>query len=114
MSFSKILMSMETVSLNGRQVIAITRTSECMLLLLHYKPQEFTSFTVEKANLLNKRAKLTSIAHYHDSSHNLDPSAFNRHRHDISRFVNIPTLGQFAIVVRPYVFFFFSYCYHIA
>eukprot|EP01034_Spumella_vulgaris_P022221 gene22221-28335_t len=60
--------------------------------------QEFTSFTVEKANLLNKRAKLTSIAHYHDSSHSLDPSAFNRHRHDISRFVNIPSLGQFAIV----------------
>ncbi len=61
--------------------------------------KEFTSFVVEKANLLNKRAKLTSIPHYHDSSTILDPSAKYRHRHDISRFVNLPTLGQFAIVV---------------
>ena len=61
--------------------------------------QEFTSFTVEKANLLNKRQKLTSIAHYHDSTHTLDPSAHYRHRHDIARFVNIPQLCQFAIVV---------------
>ena len=64
--------------------------------------QEFTSFTVEKANLLNKRQKLTSIAHYHDSSHALDPSAKYRHRNDISRFVNIPSLSQFAIVVSNY------------
>jgi hypothetical protein len=61
--------------------------------------QEFTSFTVEKANLLNKRQKLTSIAHYHDSTDTLDPSAHYRHRHDISRFVQIPQLCQFAIVV---------------
>ncbi len=54
---------------------------------------------MEKANLLNKRAKLTSIAHYHDSAQNLDASAHYRHRHDISRFVNLPTLGQFAMVV---------------
>eukprot|EP01039_Chlorochromonas_danica_P004668 gene4668-5114_t len=60
--------------------------------------QEFTSFTVEKANLLNKRAKLASIAHYHDSSANLDASAKYRHRHDISKFVNIPSIGQFAMV----------------
>mmetsp|Transcript_9483 Transcript_9483/g.20785 ORF Transcript_9483/g.20785 Transcript_9483/m.20785 type:complete len:1383 (-) Transcript_9483:151-4299(-) len=60
--------------------------------------QEFTSFTVEKANLLNKRQKLTSIAHYHDSTHMLDPSAHYRHRHDISKFVEIPSLAQFAIV----------------
>jgi WD40 repeat protein len=60
--------------------------------------QEFTSFTVEKANLLNKRAKLTSIAHYHDSSRSLDPSATYRHRHDISKFVNIPLMGQFAML----------------
>lgn len=63
--------------------------------------QEFTSFTVEKANLLNKRAKLTSIAHYHDSSNILDASARYRHRHDISRMVKIPNLGQFAVVVSP-------------
>lgn len=64
--------------------------------------QEFTSFTVEKANLLNKRQKLTSIAHYHDSTQYLDASAHYRHRHDISRFVSIPQLCQFAIVVRVY------------
>lgn len=61
--------------------------------------QEFTSFTVEKANLLNKRARLASIAHYHDSSHTLDPASKYRHRHDISRFVNIPKAGHFAMVV---------------
>jgi hypothetical protein len=62
--------------------------------------QEFTAFTVEKANILNKRAKLTSIAHYHDSSDLLDPTATYRHRHDISRFVNIPSLGMFAMLVK--------------
>lgn len=61
--------------------------------------QEYTSFTVEKANLLNKRQKLTSIAHYHDTSVQLDCSARIRHRHDLSRFVNIPTLSQFALIV---------------
>jgi len=60
--------------------------------------QEFTTFTVEKANLLNKREKLTSIAHYHDCTQKLDTSALYRHRHDISRFCNLPSLGQFAIV----------------
>lgn len=64
--------------------------------------QEFTSFTVEKANLLNKRQKLTSIAHYHDSTQYLDTSAHYRHRHDISRFVAIPQLCQFAIVVSSF------------
>lgn len=53
---------------------------------------------MEKANLLNKRAKLASIAHYHDSSHYLDSSAKYRHRHDIARFVNLSSLGQFAMV----------------
>eukprot|EP01038_Epipyxis_sp_PR26KG_P011209 gene11209-15040_t len=60
--------------------------------------QEFTSFTVEKANLLNKRAKLTRIPHYYDCTDHLDPTALYRHRHDISRFIKIPTLAQFAIV----------------
>jgi hypothetical protein len=65
---------------------------------------------VEKANLLNKRQKLTSIAHYHDSTHILDPSAHYRHRHDISRFVQIPSLAQFAIVEdhKPAIFVFNS------
>eukprot|EP01042_Synura_sphagnicola_P031858 gene31858-41000_t len=60
--------------------------------------QEFTSFTVEKANLLNKRAKLASIAHYYDSTSQLDASASYRHRNDISKFVNLRTLGQFAML----------------
>jgi hypothetical protein len=63
--------------------------------------QEYTSFTVEKANLLNKRAKLASIAHYYDSAHLLDPSSKYRHRNDISRFVNLPLAGNFAMVVSP-------------
>lgn len=60
--------------------------------------QEFTSFTVEKANLLNKRARLASIPHYYDTSDTLDASAKYRHRHDISRFVNLPSLGMFAML----------------
>jgi hypothetical protein len=63
--------------------------------------QEFTTYVVEKANLLNKRLKSTSIPHYYDSSEYLDSSAQYRHRHDISKFVNMPSLNQFAIVVRP-------------
>lgn len=59
--------------------------------------QEFTTFVVEKANLLNKRAKAATIAHYHDSTRNLDPSAEYRHRNDISKMVNIPALNQFCI-----------------
>jgi hypothetical protein len=61
--------------------------------------QEFTTFTVEKANLLSKRLKLKSIAHYYDTSETLDPTALQRHRNDISQILQIPTLGQFAIVV---------------
>jgi len=60
--------------------------------------QEYTTFTVEKANLLNKRAKMASIAHYHDSSRRLDPSAFYRHRNDISKMVNFPASNQFVLV----------------
>jgi hypothetical protein len=62
--------------------------------------QEFTTFTVEKANLLNKRQKLASIAHYHDTTDGLDPSAHVRHRHDVCNFTNAEQLGQFALVVR--------------
>lgn len=60
--------------------------------------QEFTSFVVEKANILNKRLKSTSIPHYYDNSDALDSSALNRHRHDISKFAKIPNLCQFAMV----------------
>jgi WD40 repeat protein len=58
--------------------------------------QEFTSFTVEKANILTQRLKLASIAHYYESTSTLDPSADYRHRHDISSFCKISSLGQFA------------------
>jgi hypothetical protein len=37
--------------------------------------QEFTSFVVEKANILNKRLKSTSIAHYYDNSEALRPAS---------------------------------------
>lgn len=60
--------------------------------------QEFTTFTVEKANLLNKRQKMASIANYHDTTDTLDASAHYRHRHDISRFLNIAPLSQFAML----------------
>ena len=60
--------------------------------------QEFTSFVVEKANLLNKRQKLASLPHYHDSTSTLDSSASYRHRNDISRIVNLPAIHQFAMM----------------
>ena len=62
--------------------------------------QEFTSFVVEKANILNKRLKSTSIPHYYDSTEALDSSAQYRHRHDISKLAPIPNMCQFAMVVR--------------
>jgi hypothetical protein len=62
--------------------------------------QEFTTYFVEKANLLNKRLKLTSIPHYYDSTEMLDVSAQYRHRHDISKYVVMPELNQFALAVR--------------
>lgn len=67
--------------------------------------QEFTTYVVEKANILNKRLKSTSIPHYYDSSESLDASAQYRHRHDISKFVKIPNLCQFAMVVSCFDFF---------
>ncbi len=60
--------------------------------------QEFTTFVVEKANLLNKRQKLASLAHYYDSTGTLDASADYRHRNDISRIVNLPQMNQFALM----------------
>lgn len=59
--------------------------------------QEFTTFVVEKANLLNKRQKLATIPHYHESTRSLDPSAEYRHRNDISKIVSIPYLHQFCM-----------------
>jgi WD40 repeat protein len=60
--------------------------------------QEFTSFVVEKANLLNKRQKLASLPHYQDSTAMLDSSASYRHRNDINRIVNLPAINQFAMM----------------
>lgn len=66
----------------------------------HLEWQEFTTYVVEKANLLNKRMKLTNIPHYYDSSESLDADSQYRHRNDISKMVKIPYLNQFAMVVR--------------
>jgi WD40 repeat protein len=52
--------------------------------------EEFTTFTVDKANQLNKKLQLQSIAQYDESTSTLDASADYRHRHDISKFCNIP------------------------
>jgi len=59
---------------------------------------EFTTFTVEKANILNKKMKFTAIANYHDSTEKLDPSSQHRHRHDFAQAIPILTLNQFAIL----------------
>lgn len=59
---------------------------------------EFTTFTVEKANILNKKMKFTNIANYHDSSEKLDPSSQHRHRHDFSAACPIKNLNQFALL----------------
>ena len=59
---------------------------------------EFTIFTVEKANILNKKMKFTAIANYHDSTEKLDASSQHRHRHDFAQAIPINTLHQFAIL----------------
>ena len=59
--------------------------------------QEFTSFVVEKANLLNKRQKLERLPHYYDSSKSLDADSEYRHRNAITKIVSIPALHQFCI-----------------
>jgi hypothetical protein len=91
-------MLMEMDNWNGRYYIVSLMLFDSLIDFV-LVIQEFTSFTVEKANLLNKRAKLASIAHYYDSSSILDPSSKYRHRHDISRFINLPLAGNFAMVV---------------
>lgn len=59
--------------------------------------QEFTSFVVEKANIINKRIKLASIPQYHDVTAALDPTAYMRHQ-KIAKLADIPTLGQFCMI----------------
>lgn len=59
--------------------------------------QEFTSFVVEKANIINKRIKLASIPQYHDVTNTLDPSAYQRHQ-KIAKLAAIPTLGRFCMI----------------
>lgn len=59
---------------------------------------EFTTFTVEKANILNKKMKFTAIANYFDSTEKLDSSSQHRHRHDYAQAIPIKTLNQFAIL----------------
>jgi len=59
--------------------------------------QEFTSFVVEKANIINKRIKLASIPQYHDVTNTLDPTAYSRHQ-KIAKLADIPTLGRFCMI----------------
>ena len=59
--------------------------------------QEFTSFVVEKANIINKRIKLASIPQYHDVTTTLDPTAYLRHQ-KIAKLANISTLDQFCMI----------------
>jgi hypothetical protein len=50
---------------------------------------EFTQFVVEKANILNKRLKMTSIAHYSENLDALDISANARYEYDIYIYVYV-------------------------
>jgi hypothetical protein len=59
---------------------------------------EFTQFVVEKANILNKRLKMTSIAHYSENVDALDTATMVRHRHDATSMIDIAPLGLVAIV----------------
>jgi hypothetical protein len=54
---------------------------------------------VEKANILNKRLKMTSIAHYSENTDSLDSSSVVRHRHDATSMIDIAPLGLVALVV---------------
>lgn len=59
---------------------------------------EFTTFTVEKANILNDRLKFSTIAHYYDATHKLDPSAEHRHRNNMAHVCPIKSMYHFAML----------------
>ena len=54
---------------------------------------------VEKANILNKRLKMTSIAHYSENTNLVDSASVVRHRHDATKMIDMAPLGQVALVV---------------
>lgn len=60
--------------------------------------QEFTAFTVDRANVLTTKLKKTNIAHFHESTEKLDRDAKVRHRHDISRAIAMTPISKFAMV----------------
>ena len=70
------------------------------LFHLYLSSKEFTQFVVEKANILNKRLRMTSIAHYSENNNLVDSSSAARHRHDATSMIDIAPLGLIGLVVR--------------
>jgi hypothetical protein len=50
--------------------------------------------------MLNRRLKMTSIAHYSENTASMDSTIMHRHRHDVTSMLNIAPLGLIALVVR--------------
>ena len=59
--------------------------------------EEFTTFMVEKANLLSKKTELEGIAHYYDACHTLDDDALVRQKNEYGRLVPLPNLNNLAV-----------------
>ena len=77
-----------------------TKSFGYCILHLHFASKEFTQFVVEKANILNKRLRMTSIAHYSENNNLVDSSSAARHRHDATSMIDIAPLGLIGLVVR--------------
>ena len=58
---------------------------------------EFTQFVVEKASFLNKKLKVTNVPSYFESTSLLDPNSQVRHRHEMTKMVDMASLGQIAV-----------------
>jgi hypothetical protein len=52
--------------------------------------------------MLNRRQKMTSIAHYSENTVSMDSTILHRHRHDVTSMINIAPLGLIALVVCYY------------
>ena len=58
---------------------------------------EFTQFVVDKASFLNKKLKVTTIPMYYETTPMLDSSSQIRHRHEMTKMVDMSILGHVAI-----------------
>lgn len=58
---------------------------------------EFTQFVVDKASFLNKKLKVTTVPLYYESTPVLDPSSQTRHRHEMTKMVDMACLGHIAV-----------------